>query len=72
MTKPRVGDVFLVPLDGERYGIGQLAGDWKGELYVVIYDKLVFGDASTTEIDGLGLQFAALTLDAKFIMATGE
>ena len=43
VTKLKVGDVFLVPLDGERYGIGQLAGDWKSELYVVIYDKLVKG-----------------------------
>ena len=66
MTKLKVGDVFLVPLDGERCGIGQLAGDWKGELYVVIYDKLVSRDASPADVNGAGLQFAALTLDAKF------
>jgi hypothetical protein len=57
---------FLIPLDGKRYGIGQLAGDWKGELYVVIYDKLVARSASPDDVDGAGLQFAALTLDAKF------
>jgi hypothetical protein len=66
MTKLAVGDVFLVPLDGQRYGIGQIAGDWKGELYIVIYDKLVFRDASTADVNGAGLWFAALTLDAKF------
>jgi hypothetical protein len=66
MAKPTVGDVFLVPLDRERYGIGQLAGDWKGELYVVIFDKLVSLNASPADVDGAGLQFAALTLDAKF------
>lgn len=66
MTKPMVGDVFLVPLDGERYGIGQIAGDWKGELYVIIYDKLAARDASPSDVDGAGLLFAALTLDAKF------
>ena len=65
MAKLAVGDVFLVPLDGERYGIGQLAGDWKGELYVVIYDKVVSHDASPADIDGAELTFAALTLDAK-------
>ena len=66
MARVTVGDVFLVPIDGERYGIGQLAGDWKGELYVVIFDKLVKRDASTADVNGAGLQLAALTLDAKF------
>lgn len=66
MAKLKVGDVFLVPLDGERYGLGQLAGDWKGELYVVIYDKLVGRDAAPADTVGADLTFAALTLDAKF------
>ena len=66
MARPTIGDVFLVPLDGERYGIGQLAGDWKGELYVVIYDRVVSRNASPSDVDGASLQFAALTLDAKF------
>ncbi|MFN4097926.1 MAG: Imm26 family immunity protein, partial [Sphingomonas sp.] len=60
-----VGDVFLIPLDEERYGIGQLAGDWKGELYVVIYDKIVSAEASPADVDKESLLFAALTLDAK-------
>ena len=63
--KAVVGDVFLIPLDDRRYGIGQLAGDWKGELYVVIYDKVVSADASPTDVDNEPIKFAALTLDAK-------
>jgi hypothetical protein len=65
MAKLTVGDVFLLPLDDERYGIGQIAGDWKGELYVVVYDKLVSRNASSEDVDGSSIQFAALTLDAK-------
>lgn len=65
MIKPALGDVFLIPLDQERYGIGQIAGDWKGELYVVVYDKLVARNGSPADLDGAGLTFAALTLDAK-------
>ncbi len=60
-----VGDVFLIPLDGSRYGIGQLAGEWKGELYVVVYEKVVSIGASPADVDNSPLQFAALTLDAK-------
>jgi hypothetical protein len=66
MAKLTVGDVFLVPLDSERYGIGQLAGDWNGELYVVVYDRVVSREASADDLNGAGLQLAALTLDAKF------
>lgn len=63
--KAIVGDVFLIPLDGDRYGIGQLAGDWKGELYVVIFDKVVSSSASAADVDNAPLLLAALTLDAK-------
>jgi hypothetical protein len=65
MTKAKVGDVFLIPLDPDRYGIGQIAGDWKGELYVVVYDKVVSREVSLADVDDAELQFAALTLDAK-------
>jgi hypothetical protein len=60
-----MGDVFLIPLDERRYGIGQLAGNWRGELYVVIYDKVVSAEASPADVDNEPLQLAALTLDAK-------
>ncbi len=64
--KPKVGDVFLIPIDESRSGIGQVAGDWQGELYVVVFDKVVSPAAGTGEAVGAGLLFAALTLDAKF------
>jgi hypothetical protein len=63
--KAKVGNVFLIPLDEQRNGIGQIAGDWKGELYVVIYDKLASPEASPNEVIEAQLVFAALTLDAK-------
>lgn len=64
--KVHVGDVFLVPIDGSRFGIGQIAGDWKGELYVVIYDA-VYDDEDVNPKDVIAGRplFAALSLDAK-------
>lgn len=64
--KAKLGDVFLLPLDEQRSGIGQIAGDWNGELYVVVYDKLVSSDALPIDLVGIPLLLAALTLDAKF------
>lgn len=63
--KAVVGDVFLIPLDETRFGIGQLAGDYKGELYIVVYDQVVTAEASVAALDHAMLEFAALTLDAK-------
>lgn len=65
MPKTTTGDVFLIPLDGERFGIGQIAGNWNGELYAVVFDKLVSMDAAPEDVNGANLAFAALTLDAK-------
>lgn len=64
-NKAHIGDVFLVPIDDSRFGIGQITGDWKGELYVVIYDATVADDIDAEAVlSGVPL-FAALTLDAK-------
>ncbi len=64
--KAKLGDVFLVPIEGSRTGIGQIAGDWKGELYVIIYDA-VYGDENVDPKSVIGANplFAALSLDAK-------
>ena len=61
-----VGDVFLIPIDASRSGIGQIAGDWKGELYIVVYEAAFNGeqvdpDKVLTEKPLL----AALSMDAK-------
>jgi hypothetical protein len=64
--KAHVGDVFLIPVDSTRFGVGQIAGDWKGELYVVIYDKILSGDKPEPEcVSGAKPLFAALSMDAK-------
>lgn len=64
--KPKVGDVFLIPVDESRRGIGQVVGDWKGELYVVIFRSVhnsedVDPESIASEVPLL----AALSLDAK-------
>lgn len=68
MPKVNIGDVFLTPVDDQRYGLGQVAGDWKGEVYVVIYDKVVEASATADEVMGASLLLAALTLNAKFTL----
>ena len=61
----RVGDVFLIPIDGPRFGVGQVAGDWKGELYLVIYDAVTTGNVDLPDALRSKPLFAALSLDAK-------
>lgn len=64
--KAHVGDVFLVPIDESRRGIGQIAGDWKGELYVVIFDAVYDGEnVDPNSVNSATPLFAALSLDAK-------
>jgi hypothetical protein len=64
--KAHIGDVFLITIDESRFGIGQIAGDWKGELYVVIYDAVYDnGDVDPNSVLSGQPLFAALSLDAK-------
>lgn len=64
--KARVGDVFLVPVDESRFGVGQIAGDWKGELYVIIYEGILSGGVPDPEdVNSAKPLFAALSMDAK-------
>lgn len=65
-NKVDVGDVFLIPLDAAGFGVGQVAGNWNGELYFLIYDAAY----PTREVDPKLVisqtpLFAALSLDAK-------
>lgn len=62
----KIGDVFLVPIDETRVAMGQVAGDWNGELYLVIYDGVHVADkCEAAEIVKERPLFAALSLDAK-------
>ncbi len=62
----RVGDVFTVPIDSTRLGIGQIVADWQGELYIVIFDA-VYPAGSVDPQSAISERplFAALSLDAK-------
>lgn len=64
--KAKTGDVFLIPIDGSSFGIGQIAGDWKGELYITVYDvTFQTDDVDPRVVTTAKLLFAALSLDAK-------
>lgn len=59
------GDVFLVPLDDERTGLGQIVDVLPSELYVVIYEDAWSAPPPAEVVAGLTPLFASLTLDAK-------
>ena len=62
----QVGDVFLIPIDDGRNGVGQVVANWKGELYIAVYD-LALSDPIVDARIVLGQTplFVALSLDAK-------
>lgn len=60
------GDVFLVPLDGKSWALGQIVSDYKGELYVAIFgQKVATQDVDSKSVIGQEPIFLVLTLDAK-------
>jgi hypothetical protein len=62
----KVGDVFLIPLDGKSWALGQLVSAWNDELYVAIFDrKVATQDVDPNSVNGEEPVFLALTLDAK-------
>jgi hypothetical protein len=62
----QVGDVFLVPLDGKNWALGQLISSWQGELYVAIFrQKVKTQQADPHSVTAQEPVFLALTLDAK-------
>ena len=64
--KANVGDVFLVPLDGKRWAVGQVVSSWNEELYVAIFDNQVgVQRLDVPKIVDMQPVFLALTLDAK-------
>ena len=62
----KVGDVFLVPLDGKSWAVGQLVSSWNDELYVAIFgQKVETQNVNPQSVADLEPIFLALTLDAK-------
>ncbi|PJI38590.1 MAG: hypothetical protein CTR54_21185 [Rhizobium sp.] len=61
-----VGDVFLVPLDGKGWALGQLVSAWNHELYVAVFGhKVETRDVNPHCVVDQEPVFLALTLDAK-------
>jgi hypothetical protein len=64
--RAKVGDVFLVPLDGKSWALGQIVSAWNDELYVAIFgQKLETPELDPHSVDGQEPVYLALTLDAK-------
>ena len=62
----KVGDVFLIPLDGKKWACGQLIDNREGELYVAVFrDSLDSENDSYEKVILKEPLFLALTLDAK-------
>lgn len=62
----KVGDVFLVPLDGKSWAVGQLVSAWNDELYVAIFgQKIETHNVDPHSVIDQEPVFLALTLDAK-------
>jgi hypothetical protein len=61
-----VGDVFTVPIDLQRSGIGQVVGTYLDDgYYFAIYDVVVTDAADLPDVSSLGVLFLALSLNAK-------
>ncbi|GAA0564068.1 Imm26 family immunity protein [Rhizomicrobium electricum] len=64
--RAQIGDVFTVPIDSTKLGIGQIIADWRGELYIVIFDAVrPSGTVDPQSVVTETPLFAALSLDAK-------
>ena len=67
--RPRVGEVFTVPIDEDRAGVGQIVAEYgKGAYYFAIFDTLVSRPEDRLEVSRAltgPIRFLALSLDAK-------
>lgn len=61
----RVGDVFLIPLNGQSWACGQVVSAWNAELYVAIFASKVNRQFEPANIIAQEPIFLTLTLDAK-------
>lgn len=65
--KAKIGDLFMIPLDQDAFGLGLVAGKWKDELYLIVFrDKFhQKSDLSEIPIESLSPLLASSSLDAK-------
>ena len=60
------GDVFLIPIGDGDYALGQVAGTWNDELYLVVFEiRTGQSEAWPELVVGVEPFLAALSLDAK-------
>jgi hypothetical protein len=60
------GDVFLIPIGDGDYALGQIAGSWNDELYLVVFEiRTGQSEARPDLVAGAEPFLAALSLDAK-------
>lgn len=65
----KVGDVFLVPLDGQNWALGQIVSAWNDELYVAIFSqKFEVRSVNPDSVLTQEVALLALTLDAKLFL----
>lgn len=69
MSRPRVGDVFIVPTGDDRAGVGQVVATYgKDAYFFAIFDRVLpFSEASDQAVGALSapVLFLALSMDAK-------
>jgi hypothetical protein len=70
-TRPRVGDVFTIPVGDSRAGIGQVVATYgKDAYFLAVFERVVAEDdissVITDVLSDTAVQFLALSLDAKF------
>jgi len=67
-----VGDVFIVPIDGPHFGLGQVIATYgKDAYFLAIFDAVVGSDVSPEDLDRVRegpLVFLALAMDVKLAM----
>jgi hypothetical protein len=65
--RTKIGDLFSVPLDGRKAGLGIVASMWNSELYLILFKEVFEADAIPKNLDIKSLQpfIASSSLDAK-------
>lgn len=64
-----VGDVFTVPIDAQRSGVGQVVGTYENDAYYfAIYDAVVTDETPLPDPANCRILFLALSMDAKIFV----
>ncbi|QCR43363.1 hypothetical protein C1N91_07200 [Curtobacterium sp. SGAir0471] len=65
-----IGDVFTIPVDDQRRSVGQVLGEYKSALYVIVFDQIFGADQDPSlqleDLTGSQPLFARLIFDSRF------